>query len=68
MTTLQVRLPDRLAQLLRETVQEGWFTSEEEAVRAALWEFFRRYPLQLTEQFLLEDIEWARRLRQGPES
>jgi hypothetical protein len=37
-------------------------------VRAALWEFFRRYPLQLTEQFLLEDIEWARRLRQSPES
>jgi Arc/MetJ-type ribon-helix-helix transcriptional regulator len=68
MTTLRITLPDRLAQQLRAMVQEGWFTSEEEAVRAALWEFFRRYPLQLTEQFLLEDIEWARRLRQSPES
>ena len=63
MTTLQVQLPDRLAQLLREMVEEGWFTSEEEAVRAALWEFLRRHTLQLTEQFQLEDIEWARQLR-----
>ena len=68
MTTLQVQLPDRLAQLLREMVQEGWFASEEEAVRAALWEFLRRHSLQLTEQFQLEDIEWARQLRQDPES
>lgn len=65
MTTLQVQLPDRLAQLLREMVEEGWFTSEEEAVRAALWEFLRRHSLQLTEQFQLEDIEWARQLRQN---
>jgi Arc/MetJ-type ribon-helix-helix transcriptional regulator len=46
-------------------VQEGWFASEEEAVRAALWEFLRRHSLQLTEQFQLEDIEWARQLRQN---
>ena len=48
--------------------EEGWFTSVEEAVRAALWEFLRRHSLQLTEQFQLEDIEWARQLRQDPES
>lgn len=67
MTTLQVELPERLAQSLRELVQEGWFTSEEEAVRIALLEFLQRRSRQLTEQHMLEDIEWAKSLRQATE-
>lgn len=51
MKTIQVELPDRLAELLQEMVQEGWFQSEEEAVRAALLEFLRRHPRQLAERF-----------------
>ncbi|MCS7065084.1 MAG: ribbon-helix-helix domain-containing protein [Fimbriimonadales bacterium] len=68
MTTLQVELPERLAQMLREMVQEGWFVSEQEVVRAALHEFFQRHHRLLAEQFLLEDIEWARRLAQTRDS
>lgn len=64
---LQVELPDRLAELLQEMVQEGWFQSEEEAVRAAL-EFLRRHPRQLAERFQVEDIEWAQQLRQSRDS
>lgn len=67
MTTLQVELPERLAQSLRELVEDGWFTSEEEAVRAALLEFLQRRHRQLAEQHMLEDIEWAKRLQQAAE-
>lgn len=67
MITLQVELPERLAQSLRELVQEGWFASEQEIVRVALLEFLQRSHRQLAEQFMLEDIEWAKRLRQETE-
>lgn len=65
MATLQIELPERLAQLLREMVHEGWFHSEEEAVCTAIFEFLRRHPRQLAERFQMEDIEWAQRLRQN---
>ena len=65
MKTIQVELPDRLAELLHEMVREGWFQSEEEAVRAALFEFLRRHPRQLAERFQMEDIQWAQQLGQN---
>jgi Arc/MetJ-type ribon-helix-helix transcriptional regulator len=61
--TVQVQLPESLAQALEQMVHEGWFVSEEEAIREALREFVSSKRWQLTEQFLLEDIEWAVNLK-----
>jgi Arc/MetJ-type ribon-helix-helix transcriptional regulator len=59
MKSLTVELPDRLAQELEAMVQDGWVSTEEEAVRIALWEFVRRSPRQLAEQYQLDDVAWA---------
>ena len=59
MKSITVELPDRLAEELGAMVGGGWFTSEAEAVRAALMEFVRRHRPELVERFQLEDIAWA---------
>ncbi|MCL6475048.1 MAG: ribbon-helix-helix domain-containing protein [Firmicutes bacterium] len=61
--TVQVQLPESLAHALEQMVHEGWFVSEEEAIREALREFVSSRLWQLAEQFLLEDIEWAVNLK-----
>jgi hypothetical protein len=48
-------------------VRQGWFHSEEEAIRFALLEFLRRHPLELLEQFHREDINWALRQKDAAE-
>jgi len=59
MKTLQIELPDRLAQEIDALVKAGWFSHEAEVVRLVLWEFVRRHRLVLLEQFQREDIAWA---------
>ncbi len=59
MKRIQVELPEKLAQALKNLVKEGWFRDESEAVRFALTEFLNRCRLQLLEQFHREDIAWA---------
>jgi Arc/MetJ-type ribon-helix-helix transcriptional regulator len=61
--TLEVQLPDRLAQLVEEIVREGWFTSEAELTRRAVSDFVERRRFQLQERFQLDDIEWAAGLK-----
>jgi Arc/MetJ-type ribon-helix-helix transcriptional regulator len=61
MKSLQIELPDKLALELDMLVRQGWFRSEEEAIRFALLEFLRRHRLELLEQFQREDIAWALR-------
>ncbi len=63
--TVQVNLPESLAEALEQVVRAGWFSSEDEAIRHALREFLRREQWELYEQFLLEDIEWAMTLKQS---
>jgi Arc/MetJ-type ribon-helix-helix transcriptional regulator len=57
--TLQIELPEKLAQELEALVKEGWFRDEAEAIRYAILEFLNRHRLQLIEQFQMEDIAWA---------
>jgi Arc/MetJ-type ribon-helix-helix transcriptional regulator len=57
--TLQIELPDRLAQEVDALVKAGWFSHQAEVVRLALWEFVRRHRLALLEQFQREDIARA---------
>ncbi|MFQ5863900.1 MAG: ribbon-helix-helix domain-containing protein [bacterium] len=61
MKSLEVELPDKLAQELDSMVKAGWFNSEAEIVRLALLEFVRRHRLELLERFQREDIAWALR-------
>ena len=61
MKSIQIELPDKLAETLNTMVQQGWFHSEEEVVRLALLEFLRRHRLEMVEQFQREDITWALR-------
>jgi Arc/MetJ-type ribon-helix-helix transcriptional regulator len=67
MKSIQIELPDKLAEALDTMVQQGWFRSEEEALRFALFEFLRRHPLELNEQFQREDIAWALRQKDAVE-
>ncbi len=59
MTTMQLELPDELVKELEALVQEGWFHDREEALRAALADFFRRHRRELIEKCHDEDIAWA---------
>jgi hypothetical protein len=45
-------------------VRRGWFTDENDLARQALGDFLRHHRLELQEQQQLDDIEWARRLKE----
>lgn len=59
MKSLNVELPDRLADEVARMVRDGWFHSENELVRAALVDFLRTRQAELQERFQREDIAWA---------
>lgn len=59
MKTISVELPERITEEIAVLIDNGWFASETELVRAALWEFLRRNRLELAEQFQRADIAWA---------
>jgi Arc/MetJ-type ribon-helix-helix transcriptional regulator len=63
MKTLQIQLPDQLAQKIAALIEAGWFASEEEFARLALSEFLRHHGFELQEQLQREDIEWALSIR-----
>ncbi len=59
MKSLNVELPDKVADDIALLVRDGWFHSESELVRAALVEFLRTRQAELQERFQREDIAWA---------
>lgn len=59
MTSVTVDLPEALTAEIEEAVSAGWFSSESEAIRAAVHEFIQRGKLGLIERQQLDDIEWA---------
>ena len=65
MKAITVELPEAVAKELGRLVEAGWFRSEEEAVRWALFEFMRRHRFELEERFQREDIAWALREKSG---
>ena len=67
MQSIQIELPDRLAQELGVIVKAGWFSSEAEVVRLALLEFMHRHRFELLERFQLEDIAWALQQKEAKE-
>ena len=61
MKTLEIEVPDPLAEKLKSLVAAGWFANEDEIGRLALAEFLSRHRFELQEQFQREDISWALR-------
>ncbi len=59
MKSVQVELPDKLAEEVGMLVRDGWFSDESEVIRHALLEFIRGQRLALQERFQREDIAWA---------
>lgn len=59
MSSVTVELPDALAAELNAAVRAGWFTTQAEAVRAAVEEYIREEKLARLEQQQLSDIAWA---------
>ena len=64
MKSINVDLPEKMAEELSRLVETGWFHDEAEAVRVALVEFLGHRTAELQERFQREDIEWA--LREKP--
>lgn len=61
MKRITVELPEKAAAELDRYVRAGWFASSAEVVRAAVLEFVRRNRVDVMDQFLRADIEWALR-------
>jgi putative addiction module CopG family antidote len=63
MKTIEVELPDQLAQEVESAVTAGAFGSATEVVRAALREFISHRRFELMERQQLQDVAWALRER-----
>ncbi len=59
MITLTLDLPEALTAELNAAVEAGWFTSQAEAVRAAVRDLVSHRKLALLEKQQLADIDWA---------
>jgi Arc/MetJ-type ribon-helix-helix transcriptional regulator len=64
MKTLEIEVPDELVEVIEESVRRGWFADESELARRALSDFLLHHRLDLQEQHQLDDIAWARRLKE----
>ena len=59
MKTICVDIPEKLAEALEAAMRQGYFQTEEEAVRFALSQLLGGCKPALIERFQREDIEWA---------
>lgn len=59
MKSIQVELPDQLANQLDQLVVSGWFHDDAEGIRIALLDYIQRHKPAWQEQQQLEDITWA---------
>lgn len=57
--SINVEVPDQVADDIARMVRDGWFLSENELVRMALIEFLRTRRSDLQERFQREDLAWA---------
>ncbi len=59
MTTLTLDLPEELTAELDAAIEAGWFTSQADAIRAAVRDMMSHRRLELLEKQQLADIDWA---------
>lgn len=65
MKRIQVELNDRLAEELDALLRDGFFNSEEEAIRFALIRLIESRDPALSERFQRDDIAWARKQKKA---
>ena len=61
MSQTTINLPPRLAELVDSYVQAGWFPDLNTMVIEALRRYLETHQLELTERFIMEDVEWGLR-------
>jgi Arc/MetJ-type ribon-helix-helix transcriptional regulator len=59
MKTIRVEINDKLAAELDALLRDGFFNTEEEAIRFALIRLIESHEAVLTERFQRDDISWA---------
>jgi len=59
MKTLTIECPDQLHAQLAKLVEAGWFKSPEDGVLEALRRYLNGHSVELQEQQILADVEWA---------
>ena len=59
MKILTIECPDRLHEKLAKLVEAGWFKSPEAGVLEALRRYLSGHSVELQEQQILEDVDWA---------
>ena len=66
MKSMQVEIPDQLAQEIETLVGSGWFADGSELMRVALVEFIRRHRFEIVEQFQRDEIAWSLTQKESP--
>ena len=61
LATIAIEIPDRLQERIRDLVERGWFTSEQQLVQEAVRRFMEAHAAELMERFVREDTEWGLR-------
>jgi Arc/MetJ-type ribon-helix-helix transcriptional regulator len=65
MTSITLKVPDRMAAAAKDYVKAGFFDSPSEVFATALADFVRRNRVDLLERFAREDIAWAKSKARG---
>jgi hypothetical protein len=58
-TVIQAELPPELATRARSFVEEGWASDFNELLAEALRRFLESHSSQLTESFVINDLQWG---------
>jgi hypothetical protein len=58
-TSVVAQLPTELVEEAQNRVRDGWNASFDQILADALRRYLHSHSTQLTEQFVLEDVEWG---------
>lgn len=58
-TSLMAQLPTELVEEAKNRVRDGWASSLDQILADSLRRYLDSHSTQLTEQFVLEDVEWG---------
>ena len=58
-TTIEVKIPPKIATSLNQLVDDGWYNDTQSIVVEALRRFLDSHSPQLMQQFIQEDLDWG---------
>ncbi len=59
MSALSIDISPQIYNDIQTRVMEGWFKDIESMVEEAMRRYIESHPIDITEQFIKEDIEWG---------